>query len=118
MSTGTQVFEFLAREDVDGHQMDFGVTVFAGLGGAHFNDLAGAALDDDMAVLAEGRALHGEGRRCAGIGGIELHLMLKTGNVNDVPTQRLALLGEAVGSGVPMGGELTSSAMIVDYKRK
>lgn len=76
MSTGTQIFEFLAREDVDGHQMDFGVTVLTGLGGAHLHDLAGATLDDDMAVLAEGRALHGKGGRCAGVGGIELHFML------------------------------------------
>lgn len=56
--------------------MDFGMAVLAGLGGAHVDDLAGAALDHDVAVLAEGRALHRVGGRGAGIGALEGVLML------------------------------------------
>ena len=76
--------------DIDGNKMDFGVSVFTGFGGGHVDDLAGAAwggewvcvvvtrrtrtesetltLDDDVAVLAKGRALHGEGVRGPGRG--------------------------------------------------
>ena len=75
---------------IDGDQVDLGVTVLAGLGGRHVDDLARAAwggewvcvvvtrrtrtesetltLDDDVAVLAKGRALHGEGVRGPGRG--------------------------------------------------
>ena len=78
--------------DVDGHKMDFGVTVLTSLGRGHFDDLAGTAyktirtpatrylqimntLDDDVPVLAKGRALHGErqGGPSAGLGGLQDH---------------------------------------------
>lgn len=72
-----EIFELLAGEDVEGNQMDLGVTVLAGLGGGHVDDLARAALDDDEAVLPQGRALHGVGRRRAGVGGLEGVLMLE-----------------------------------------
>jgi len=65
------IFHFFASEDVDGDKVDLGVAVLAGLGGGHFDDLAGAALDDDVTALAEGRALHGEGVRGAGVGLLE-----------------------------------------------
>jgi hypothetical protein len=42
---------------VGSDQVDLGVTVLAGLGGGHVNDLAGTALDDDVAVLAESGTL-------------------------------------------------------------
>jgi len=71
-----QVFQLLARENVDSHQVNLGVAMFAGFGGAHVNDLARAVLDDDEAVLAQGRALHWEGERRASIGAVELKLML------------------------------------------
>jgi len=58
------IFHFFAGEDVDGYKVDFGVTVLTGLRGGHLNDLAGTALDDDVPVLAKGRALHRE--RCRG----------------------------------------------------
>jgi len=58
---GADIFHFLAGEDVDGDQVDLGVTVLAGLGGAHVDDLARPAFDDDVAVLPQGRALHREG---------------------------------------------------------
>ena len=73
---GAQIFELLAGEDVDGNQMDLGVTVLASLGGRHVDDLAGTALDDDEAVLPQGRALHGEGGRGTGVGRVEGVLML------------------------------------------
>ena len=38
-----QILQLLAREQVDGDQVDLGVTVLAGLGGRHVDDLAGAA---------------------------------------------------------------------------
>ena len=76
MGGRAEVFQFLASEDVDGDQMDLGVTMLAGLRGAHFDDLAGAALDDNETVLAERRALHGIGGGGAGVGALEGVLML------------------------------------------
>jgi hypothetical protein len=69
-------FELLAGEYIDGDKMDLCVTVLAGLGGRHVNDLAGAVLDDNEAVLPQSRALHGIGGRGAGIGRFEGVLML------------------------------------------
>ena len=76
MGTGAKIFQLLAAEDIDGDQVDLGVTVLSSLGGAHFHNLARAILDHDVSVLAESGTLHGEGRRCAGIGRLEFHLML------------------------------------------
>jgi hypothetical protein len=73
---GAQFFELLGGEDVNGDQVDLGVTVLSGLRGGHFDDLAGTVLDDDEAVLPQGRALHGEGLRGTGIGALEGVLML------------------------------------------
>lgn len=53
-----QIFQLLAREDVESDQVDFGVTMLARLGSRHFDDLAGTTLDDDEPVLPQGRALH------------------------------------------------------------
>ena len=39
--------------------MYFGVTMLPRLGGGHLYDLAGTALEEDVAVLAEGGALGG-----------------------------------------------------------
>ena len=77
MGGGRQVFKFFAGEDVDRNKMDLGVTVFASLRGGHFDDLAGAGLDDDEAVLPQGGTLHGIGGRGAGIGTLEGVLMLR-----------------------------------------
>jgi len=71
-----EIFKLLASEDVDGDEMDLGVTVLASLGGGHFDDLAGAVLDDNETVLPQGRALHGVGGRGAGIGALEGVLVL------------------------------------------
>ena len=51
MGGWAEIFELLAGEDVDGDQMDLGVTVLAGLGGGHLDDLAWAVLDHDETVL-------------------------------------------------------------------
>jgi len=56
-----QLFELLAGEDINGNKMDLCVTVLAGLGGRHVDDLAGAILDADESVLSQGRTLHGKG---------------------------------------------------------
>jgi len=72
----TDVFEFLAGENVEGDHVDFGVTVLAGLGGGHLDNLAGTALDHDESVLPECRALHGEGLGRTGIGGGEVVLFI------------------------------------------
>lgn len=74
-----ELFKLLGSEDVDGNQMDLGVTVLAGLGGGHFDDLARAVLDDDETVLPQSRALHGVGLRSTGIGAVEGVLMLHIG---------------------------------------
>lgn len=47
-----QVFQLLAGEDVDGDQVDLGVTVLTGLGGGHVDDLTWSTLDDDETVLS------------------------------------------------------------------
>ena len=73
---GAEIFVLLAGEDVEGDQMDLGVTVLASLGSRHVDDLAGTALDDYETVLAQGRALHGIGRRRTGVGRVEGVLML------------------------------------------
>jgi hypothetical protein len=72
-----QIFQLLVGEDVEGDQVNLGVTVLASLGGGHFDDLARATLDHDVAVLAQGRALHRVGGRGTGIGALEGVLMLK-----------------------------------------
>jgi len=72
-----QIFHLLAGEDVNGNQVDFGVTVLPSLGGRHFDDLAWAALDDDEAVLSQGGTLHRKGGRGAGIGRLEGVFMLR-----------------------------------------
>lgn len=45
------VFDFLAGEDVEADQMDVGGSGIIALGGFHVDDLAGTALEDDVAVL-------------------------------------------------------------------
>lgn len=74
---GAKFFELLAGEDVDSDKVDLGVTVLASLGGRHVDDLAGAVLDHDETVLSQGRALHRESGRGAGVGGLEGVLMLR-----------------------------------------
>jgi hypothetical protein len=71
-----EVFQLLASENVDGDQVDLGVPMLASLGGGHFDDLAGAALNDNEAVLPQGRALHWVGGGGASIGALEGVLML------------------------------------------
>jgi hypothetical protein len=73
-----QVFELLAGEDVKRGQMDFCVTVLASLGGGHFDDLARATLDDNEAILSQGRTLHWVGCRGASISAVEGVLMLQS----------------------------------------
>lgn len=73
---GAQVLKLLAGEDVGGDQMDLGVAVLASLGGRHVDNLARAVLDHDVAVLAQGRTLHGERRRRTGVDRLEGVLML------------------------------------------
>ena len=76
MSGRAEFFELLASEDVEGGEMNFGVTVLASLRGGHVDDLAGAILDHDKTVLAEGRALHGKSGGGASIGALKGMLML------------------------------------------
>ena len=76
MGGGAEIFKLLASEDVNCNEMDLGMAVLAGLGSAHFDDLARAALDDDESVLAERRALHRIGFGSTGIDALEGVLML------------------------------------------
>lgn len=76
MGGRAKFFELLASEDVDGDEMDLGVTVLSSLGGGHVDDLAGTALDDDETTLPQSRALHRVGGRGAGIDGLESVIML------------------------------------------
>jgi hypothetical protein len=56
------------------------VTVLARLGGGHVDDLAGTALDDNVTVLAQSRALHGVGGGRTGIRRVEGNIMLEVGS--------------------------------------
>lgn len=76
MGGGGQILKLLASEDIDGDDVDLGVTVLAGLGGGHLDDLAGTTLNDDVTVLPQSRALHGVGGRRAGIGRLEGNVVL------------------------------------------
>jgi hypothetical protein len=71
-----QIFQFLASEDIKSNQMDLGVTVLAGLGGGHIDNLARAAFDDNEAVLSQGGTLHRVGGRGTGVGRLEGVFML------------------------------------------
>ena len=79
VSGGGEIFILLAGEDVESSKMDLGVTVLAGLGGGHIDNLAWASLDHNVSVLTQGRALHGKGKRRASIGGLEGNVMLQRG---------------------------------------
>jgi hypothetical protein len=68
---GAELLELLLGEDIDGNQVNLGVSVLSGLGGGHLNNLAGPSLDDDVASLAKGRALHGEGGGSDVLGGLK-----------------------------------------------
>lgn len=66
-----QIFQLLASEDINGDNVDLGVTVLASLGGGHFDNLAGTALDDNVTVLSQSGALHGESHGRTGVRGLE-----------------------------------------------
>lgn len=68
---GREILELLAGEDISGNEMDLGVTVLTGLGGRHIDNLAGSSLDNNVTVLSQSRALHGEGERGTGVNGIK-----------------------------------------------
>lgn len=77
MSRGAKLLKLLASEDINGNKMNFGVAMLAGLGGGHINDFARAVLNDNKAVLPQGRALHGIGGGSASIGRVKSVLMLE-----------------------------------------
>ena len=72
-----QIFKLLVGEDVESSKMDLSMTVLASLGSGHFDDLAGTTLDDNEAVLSQGRTLHRVGDRGVGIGRLEGVLVLE-----------------------------------------
>ena len=76
VSGWAEFFQLFTSEDINGDKMHLSVPVFAGLRGGHVHDLAGAVLDHNEAVLAQGRALHRKCSRCTSIGAIESVLML------------------------------------------
>lgn len=72
-----EILQLLPGEDVDGDQMDLGVTVLSGLRGGHIDDLARAVLDNHEPVLPQSGTLHWEGGRGTSIGAFESELMLQ-----------------------------------------
>ena len=76
VSRWAQLFQLLAGEKVNTHEMDLGVTVFTSLGGGHVDDLARAAFDHDRLVFAQRRALPGLGQGSTSVGLLDLVLML------------------------------------------
>ena len=71
-----EILELLPVEDVEGDEVDFGMAVLPGLGGGHVDNLAGAALDDHMSVLAKSGTLLRVGQGRAGVGRLERDLVL------------------------------------------
>lgn len=57
--------------------MNLSMAVLASLRGRHFDNLARAALDNDEAVLPQGRALHRICSRRTGVSTVEGVLMLQ-----------------------------------------
>lgn len=114
MGGGAKIFELLASEDVNGNEMDLGVTVLAGLRGTHLNDLAGARLDDDKTVLTESRALHWVGGRGASVGALEGVLMLLKRLLSETAKEENEWTRAAVwrGKKSPLLHTCASSAMI------
>jgi hypothetical protein len=76
MGRWTKFFQLLARKDIDGNKMNLGVAVLASFRGRHIDNLAGATLNNNKAVLPQGRALHGVGSRGTSIDGIEIVLFM------------------------------------------
>lgn len=72
-----KLLKLLAGEDINGDQVDLGVSVLAGLGGRHVDNLTWTGLDADESVLSQGRTLHWVGGGRAGIGRVEGVLMLE-----------------------------------------
>lgn len=106
MGGRAEIFQLLLGEDVDGDQMDLGVTVLSGLGGGHLDNLARAVLDADETVLPQGRTLHGVGKRGTRIGAIEGVLMLETTESVQGVTKRRERGSRLVAAGdsAPKGG--------------
>jgi hypothetical protein len=77
VSRGAEILKFLAGKDVDGDKVHLCVAVLASLGGGHLNNLARTALDHDVPVLTQSRALHRIGQRCASVGIFECVFMLE-----------------------------------------
>jgi hypothetical protein len=76
-----EIFQLFAGEDIEGNQMDLGVTVLSSLRGRHVDDLAWAVLDDDETVLSQGGTLERIGGRSTGItGSLEGVLVLEDGS--------------------------------------
>lgn len=76
MSGRREIFKLLSGEDIEGDQVNLGVTVLPGLRGGHFHNLARAVLNDNMAVLPQSGTLHREGVGGTGIGTVEGVFML------------------------------------------
>lgn len=82
-------------EYIDSDHVNFSVSVFASLGGGHFDNLAGASFEHDETVLAQSTALHGKGRRGSGISGLEVSIFHVShfarrflNQTSDVPAKR------------------------------
>lgn len=76
MGGRAEILVLLASEDINSDEMDLGVTVLAGLGSRHVDNLAGAVLDHNEAVLAQSRALHGVGGGGTGVDRLEGNIVL------------------------------------------
>ena len=71
MSGRGEILKLLASENIDGDEMDLGVTMLASLRGRHLDNFAGTCFDDNETILPQRRALHRVGRRSTSIGALE-----------------------------------------------
>merc|ERR1740115_371418 len=73
-----EILHLLSGEDVLRDKVALGVAVLSGLRRRDVQDLAGVALDHDVATLADLPRLHRVGLRSTGIGGLERLIILVT----------------------------------------
>lgn len=66
------IYSLFAVKNVDTDQVDFSMTVLSSFRSGHLDNLARTTLEHDETVLAEGRALHGEGGGGTGVPSLEM----------------------------------------------
>ncbi len=76
MGGGANVLILTVSEDINADDVRLSVAVLAGLGGADISNLAGTAVDDDVATFTNETRLHWKRGGGTGIGGVDGKVLL------------------------------------------